>query len=204
MTSSDPVRVVDRMMSALGGRSAITALRSLAVEADCTGPEGEFVTRVESLRPGCAFFRQTEGDRTTEVWTTPERTWTTGTDGDARDLDTGVRAYVRSHEFHLLLLEFDVRFGDSRIGGHGDLISFTDENGQPGALQIDSDGVPQVLTQNPEGADGPIRIEFDDWETIDGLLYFRSFVLSEGDARTFAYRYRTLDPNGVDPARFDA
>ena len=108
--------ILDRMFAALGGREAISGLRSLSVEADCTGPDGGFVTRVESFRPGSVYFAQSAGDRATEVWSTKERTWRDDAEAGTRDLGEGVRHFVRAHEFHLLLFELESRFSNHRQG----------------------------------------------------------------------------------------
>jgi hypothetical protein len=202
--------LLDPMLAALGGRAAIERLQSLSVEADCTGPGGEFRTRVESARPGAVYFRQAAGDQVTEIWSTPERTWTVDAAGAARDLDDGVRAFVRGHEFHLLLFEIESRFSNFRTDEPGaeegrpcDRILMEDEGDQPAAICIDSaNALPLVLELEPAGAEGALQIFFGDWERIEGLSYFRSFTLLEGTEREFTYRYRELIPNGAG-VRFD-
>jgi hypothetical protein len=78
-----------------------------------------------------------------------------------------------------------------------------DESGHPASLCIDeSDGMPVALEVNPPGAQGPIRIRFDDWREVEGIRYFHFFELTEGPERTFTYRYRSLEPNGVAADRF--
>ena len=51
VASSDSPAAVEAMLTALGGREAIGQLRSLSVEAACSGPGGEFRTWVESFLP---------------------------------------------------------------------------------------------------------------------------------------------------------
>jgi hypothetical protein len=202
--------LVDRMMTALGGRDAIESLRSLAVEADCTGPGGEFRTRVESFRPGATYFHQAAGERATEIWSTAERTWRRDAEAGLVELDQGVRSFVRGHEFHLLLFELESRFSNRRLADATEiqgracrLIVMEDESGHPASICIDeSDGMPVVLEMNPPGAEGPIRIHFDDWREVEGLRYFHSFELTEGPARTFTYRYQSLQPDSVAADRF--
>ena len=202
--------LIDRMMTVLGGRDAIESLRSLAAEADCTGPGGEFRTRVESFRPGATYFHQVAGERTTEIWSTAERTWRRDADAGLAELGRGVRYFVRGHEFHLLLFELESRFSNHRLADateiHGRAcrrIAMEDESGHPASICIDeSDGMPIALEMNPPGAQGPIRIRFDDWREVEGIRYFHSFELTEGPARTFTYRYRSLEPDSVAADRF--
>ncbi|MGD8377530.1 MAG: hypothetical protein PVF68_15465 [Acidobacteriota bacterium] len=210
--AADADALIDRMMNALGGREAIGALGSLAVEADCTGPDGEFRTRVESLRPGSVYFRQAADGRVTELWSTPERTWRADPEGGTSGVDAGVRPFLRGHEFHLLLFELESRFSSHRRGDAVEVggrscrkVEMEDDSGHPAAVCIDeSDGTPLMLEMNPEGAAGPIRIHFTDWREVEGLRYFHAFELTEGPERTFTYRYRILVPDGVDPNRFAA
>jgi len=54
-------RSIDRMLEALGGRDRIAALESLAVRADCSGPNGDFTTEVVSMAGGRTWFRQVSG-----------------------------------------------------------------------------------------------------------------------------------------------
>ena len=62
--------------------------------------------------------------------------------------------------------------------------------------------MPVALEMNPPGAEGPIRIRFDDWREVEGIRYFYFFELTEGPERTFTYRYRSLEPNSVAADRF--
>lgn len=207
---ADTQPLIDRMMRALGGRDAIQALRSLKVEADCTGPGGEFQTRVESFRPGATYFHQAAGDRATEIWSTAERTWRRDAEAGLAELDPGVRSFVRGHEFHLLLFELESRFSNHRLADTTEikgracrLIAMEDESGHPATICIDeSDGMPVALEMNPPGAEGPIGIRFDDWREVKGLRYFHFFELTEGPERTFTYQYRSLEPDSVAADRF--
>ena len=192
---------VDAVLESLGGRTAIEQLHSLATEADCDGPEGAFITRVESRRPGLVHFRQTGDGFQTEVWSTPTRTWTETPEGE-RDLSDSVRLFVRSHEFHLTLIEFDLRFSNVQSVG-GLRLNATDESGQPAVLTVDDNHLPVALETNPAGAEGPVAVIFEDWHEIDGLKYFRSFRLTEGPDRVFTYRFGDIVPNGDVPDLFD-
>ena len=200
---------IDTMIAALGGRQAISELRSLAVEADCEGPDGAFVTRVESFRPDSVYFRQTAGDEATEIWSTSDHTWQLDAETGPKELE-GARPFLRAHEFHMLLFELETRFSDHRLGETGGgssascrRIEMVDRSGQPAAVCIgQSDGLPLSLELNPAGAQGPIRIEFQDWRAIQGVQYFHSFVLTEGADRTFTYRYRSIEPDAVLAERF--
>lgn len=207
---SEPVELLDGMFAALGGREAIGELRSLSVEADCTGPGGRFRTRVESFRPGSVYFAQSADDQTTEIWSTSARTWRDDSETGTQDLGEGVRDFVRAHEFHLVLFELESRFSHHRLGERRLVqgqrcrsILMEDEAGHPASLCLaERDSLPLALELNPEDAQGGIEIIFNDWRLLEGLRYFFSFTLSEGDDRDFTYEYLTIGPNAVLAERF--
>lgn len=209
-TSGKADQLIDRMIEALGGREPIAALRSLAVEAHCSGPGGGFRTWVDSLRPGAVHFRQESEDGTMEIWSTAEATWSRGVEGGLELIDDGPRSFLRDHEFHLLILELETRFSEHRLGELVQLddvacrrIVMTDGAGRPAAVCVDeTDGLPLVLEMNPEGAAGPLRIRLADWREIEGIRYFHSFVLTEGSDRTFTYRYEKIAPGAVSALDF--
>ncbi|MDH4036146.1 MAG: hypothetical protein OEY32_12255 [Candidatus Krumholzibacteria bacterium] len=206
-SQADPVA---RMTRALGGREAIGRLHSLSVAANCIGPDGHFRTWVESVRPGSVHFRQSDGVDSIAVWSTPDSTWLSDgarmVEGDPR-----VRAFVRGHEFHLDLFEIDTRFsghtvaGMDTVDGHACArVDMRDEGGSPAAIFIDEEsGLPRLLELNPAGAEGTLRIMFDDWREVAGLMVFFAFGMAEGPDRNFIYRYTEIVPNQVPPGLFD-
>jgi hypothetical protein len=208
--TTDAQPLIERVLDALGGREAIARLRSLSVEARCGGPGGDFVTRVDSFRPGLTYFKQTADDGEAEIWSNGEATWHRGADGGVEELPGPGRYFVRAHEFHLLLLELESRFSDHRLGAWSEvagrrcrLIEMTDESGQAAALCVaESDGLPLRLEMNPQGAEGAVRITFDGWRQIGDLWFFSGFTLTEGPERTFTYAYERIDLDTVTADRF--
>jgi hypothetical protein len=207
---ADATVLIDRMFEALGGRDAVAELRSLETDARCSGPGGDFRTRVDSFRPGFVFFQQSAGGQTTEVWSTPERTW--GGDGSStpQDLDPGFRSFVRAHEFHLMLFELESRFTNRRLGASEAVdgeparpLLMDDEDGRPAVLWLrERDAQPLVLELNPPGAAGPLRITFDDWRPVGELRCFHAFTLAEGPDRAFTYAFDVVAPGRVPAERF--
>jgi acetolactate decarboxylase len=192
-----------RLLEFLGTAKARDAVESLSTHAECSGPGGEFRTRVSSARPHFAYFEQESERGTTRLWSLPERTWTRNQQGDTEPLPDAVRAFVRGHEFHLHLVEFLQRFagyrlvGTERVGaGTGTRLDMRDETGHPAAVWVDPvSGRPLQLELNPPGAQGAIRITYETWEEIDGVRWFRDFVLTEGEDRVFRYHYTSIVPN---------
>lgn len=188
--------IVAGMLDAIGSRNARAAVRSLRTVAEGSGPDGLFVTSMTSIRPDAVYFHQENGLGTTEIWSTPERTWG-GSQGEAyAEFAPAVRDFVRNHEFHLLLLDMRERFSEFRYEGSetvdGDAcrrVAMTAESGDPASVCVrEADHLPAELALE-RGEEDPIRIEFGDWRRIDGLRLFHSFRLYEGTDDVFTYDY---------------
>jgi hypothetical protein len=196
--------IVGHMLEALGPESARANVRSLRTVAEGSGPNGLFVTSVTSIRPDTVYFHQQTGLGTTEIWSTPERTWG-GSRGEAyAEFGPSVRAFVRNHEFHLLLLDFRERFAGFTLDGTDSVgeetclrVAMSDEDGNDASVCVREDGwLPLELTLNSPEADGPIRIEFADWREVGGLALFHSFRLHEGADDVFTYDYVEISSSG--------
>ena len=208
--------VVRRSIEALGGPEAIRSVKSLRVQATCSGPRGPFETEVLSYRPESTLFRQESDRGSVEMVVVGDVGWTRDREsGEIKPLSAGMRSFVRSHEFHLLVLEMDQRYSDhaqadpdsDQEGGspaHCQLIEMRDRLNLPVSVCIASDtNLPARMTVTPaaEFGDDVIRITFEDWKRIDGVMYFHSFTLYQGEDE-FRYKYQSIQPNGVDPSIF--
>jgi hypothetical protein len=210
----DAQQIIAQMLDALGGKQAINDLRSLAVTAACSGPGGAFRTEVDSFRPGLVRFRQSSdqnsGDGANEIWSNPDRTWSLDSEGRAKEHAPGVRQFVRSHEFHFEIMEVLERFSGHRMGKTANLrdqacttVLMEDHAGQNASLCISNETrLPVMLEVNPEGAAGPVRVWFENWQWHDDLRYFHAFDLTEGPDRSFRYDYDSIRPNGASALRF--
>lgn len=204
--------LIAQMELALGGAKAIANLSSLSVIAQCSGPEGRFETRVDSFRSDWVRFRQSHSAGETDIWSAPRHTWSRSADGTVTQHGARERFFVRSHEFHFLVLELSTRFSGHRVGSATTIrgrrctpLLMEDEMGQDAMVCLDhTTRLPVVLEMNPNGATGPIRVYFDGWRTIDGVQLFGSFELTEGAERTFRYDYRTIEPRAVSALDFVA
>lgn len=189
--------VVGRMLDALGSEGARANVRSLRTIAEGSGPDGLSVTAVTSIRPDAVYFHQETGLGTTELWSTPERTWG-GSQGEAyAEYGPSVRAFVRNQEFHLLLLDMRRRFsgfafaGAETVNGEPCLrVTMTDASGETASVCVrEDDWLPVELRLRMPEAEGPVRIEFDDWRVVVGVNLFHSFRLYEGADDVFTYEY---------------
>ena len=67
--------VLQRALEAMGGADALAGIESLAVAADCTGPEGPFNTEVLSIPPDRTLFRQTSDERFVQMVISGDDGW---------------------------------------------------------------------------------------------------------------------------------
>lgn len=190
---------IDRMLQAFGRERARDNVRGLRTVAECSGPDGLFVTTVTSLRPDTVHFHQQKGLGATEIWSTPDRTWGGSNQEAFAELAPSIRKFVRGHEFHLMLIDLPNRFsnfamqGDDRVGDKPCLrITMTDEFGAAAALCIGkTDWLPIELQLTTQQADEPIRIEFADWQVVDEINWFHAFRLMEGSDE-FSYDFMEI------------
>jgi hypothetical protein len=204
--------MIDQIMKALGGVRAIEAVKSLAVVADCTGPNGDFVTQVSSLRPDKVLFWQELARGVTELMVVGEEAWSRNqATREWQSVSEGVVYFARGHEFHLWLLELDKRYHDHQLVGEemvGDRpcvkMTMKTADNLPAALWLDRDThlAHQWSYQLPEAFGGEmLRYVLEDWTAVGDLTLFHAFILYQGD-KTFTYNYRSIILNSVDPTLF--
>lgn len=195
--------VIDRMLAAMDAEGTRSTVQSLSTTAEGSGPTGLFVTTVTSIPPDSLYFRQISGTGTTEIWSTPDRTWGGRAGEEYEPLGREVRDFVRQHEFHLMLLDVRSRFsgfelqGEDTVGGEECLrVSMTAQAGGDASLCVGTrDWLPIELRLDPPAADGPIRIRFDDWKAVDGLRVFHSFELVEDAQDVYSWNYVDISFN---------
>ena len=94
--------MMDQIAKALGGLEAINKFESLAVVADCAGPNGTFVTQVSSLRPDRVMFRQESARGVTELMMAGKEGWSRNQEtGVWQPVSGDVVYFARGHEFHM-------------------------------------------------------------------------------------------------------
>jgi hypothetical protein len=204
--------IISRTVAKLGGDDTVKNLKSLAVVADCTGPNGDFVTQVSSLRPDKVLFRQGSARAVTELMVIGEEGWSRNqATREWQSVSEDVVYLARGHEFHLWLLELDKRYHDHQLVGEemvGDRpcvkMTMKTADNLPAALWIDRDThLPcQWSHQLPEAFGGEmLRYVLEDWTAVGDLTLFHAFTLYQGD-KTYTYNYRSITLNSVDPTLF--
>ncbi len=191
---------IGRMLEAFGSERARDNVRGLTTVAEANGPDGPFITTVTSIRPDTVHFHQQEGLSATEIWSTPDRTWGGSNQEAYAELAPGIRAFVRGHEFHLMLIDMPNRFsnfamqGEDQVGDKPCLrISMTDEFGAAASICIgEADWLPLELQLATEQSDSPISIEFADWRMVDGINWFHACQLTDASG-DFNFQFRQIE-----------
>ena len=206
--------MIDQVLEAMGGRGAIGKLESLSVVADCTGPNGAFVTAVSSLRPDKVLFQQHAPQGTTELIVIGDQAWLRDQETGATQPVSAANAYfARGHEFHLWLLELDKRYHDHQLVGE-EMVA--DTLCHKLTMRADDDSLVTLwldaTTYLPHQWQYPLPAAFGGdvlryvltaWRPVGGLTLFHAFTLYQGDT-IFTYTYRSIELNSVDPELFSA
>ncbi len=194
-------------IEAMGGSDKISAIENLAVRAECTGPDGPFVTEIISAKPDRVYMRQEQDGRISESVVVGDLGWTRHNKGRYEPLSAPYRYMIRGHEFHFMLFDINRRFsnhiftGKTKIGDRRCLnVTMTDNDGQPASICFDeSSKLPIAMTLVPPSDLGRDKIEivFDKWQRIGQVLYISSFTLTDGE-KIFTYQYRDYSRDLID------
>ncbi len=198
-------------IEAMGGSDKINAIENLAVRAECSGPDGPFVTKVISVRPDSVYMRQERGSEVSESVVVGDIGWGRKNKGKFEALSAPYRYMIRGHEFHFMLFDMDRRFtdhifvGNDKVAGRHCLkVNMTDNDGLPASVCFDESSklpVGMTLQSHPALGTGSIEIVFDKWQRIGEVLYISAFTLTDGD-KIFTYHYQNYSRDLVDNRLF--
>lgn len=180
-------------------------VETLDALAACTGPRGDFTTRVLSHRNGDMVFIQSHDDRegTTVAGIRDGQAWQRA---DAREVQEGgpvLTAFLRSHEFLMILVDPESRLSDPRRHELGsfrgtavETLALTDPAGNPFLIHYQDDDRPRGLTvTNPTPRGAPvIEVEYHGWQETQGLLLPAGLTIVHGD-ETFGYDFTGVGVN---------
>ena len=193
--------LVATAVEAMGGATAVAALDSLRVNAECTGPGGAYTSTVAWRRDGFTLMRQTDqtGERT--LLAEGDRVWRLEGATGSEELPAELAAMVHGHAFHPTLFELDRRFHEHRAAGSGEdgclRVEMLDEAGRPASVCLDPETrLPVRFSFLPAGPGGEIRMRLAGWRRVGELRYFNSFILEQGD-EVYRWVYSTIEPNGL-------
>lgn len=183
------------------------SVASIAVRAMVEGPQGEFVTTVQSTRDGRVNLNLA-GLLVAGV--TSQGSWQCSPEGAVITPDSVTLTMVRGHDLHMLLLHpswlgapsvDSVRtWGDDSVA----TLRFTDELGAPFLMHLRSaDSLPIALQLVNHSGQGPrdVVVEFNQWQMVSGLRLFTQATFLHG-ANRYVYNYQEIEVNTVPDSVF--
>ncbi len=176
-------RLVMSAERTMGGSDALARIYAIVAEARCTGPNGQYTTRVETLLPDAVRFRQVRPDRAPlEILVLDDRGWRFEAEGGTTTIDEPLRAMVRGNELHAMVVRMLERFpvleraGEVEFAGQPCLaLEGEDLTGRPATVYLRADdAVPAGfrLTDplSPDG--GAIIVDLADWRQVGDVRLF--------------------------------
>lgn len=206
-------RLVMSAERAMGGSDALARIYAIVAEARCTGPNGPYTTRVETLLPDSVRFRQVRSDRPPlEILVLDDRGWRFEPEGGTTTVDEPLRAMVRGHELHAMVVRMLERFpvleraGEAEFSGQPCLaLDGEDITGRPATVYLRAaDAVPAGFRLadplSPEG--DTIIVDLGDWREVGGVRLFHqaTFTTRTGVSR---WTYGTVSLDLSDAGTFE-
>ncbi len=205
--------IFDASIESIGGMHGVAGINSIAGIADCTSPNGSYITELYSARGDKLYFKQVRADRVPFIavvnglygWAIHPETQ------QVERLDSRTAAMILDHDLLMLPLVLTQRFKNPVVHGVTDLaqtpcvrMQATDNGGLPCELYFatDTHRLAGMILTNPIGNEGEmVRIIFAEWRPIDRILLPSTVVITDrsGDFR-FVFRNPSL--NSVDEAMF--
>jgi hypothetical protein len=183
------------------------AVTTIAVRAGVEGPQGEFVTLVNSARDGRVSINLA-GLLVAGV--NADGAWHCGPEANVVVPDDATLSMVRGHDLHMMVLHPSWLTGpllDSSRTYREDSVAtlrFTDALGAPLLMHISTrDTVPvavELVNHSGQGA-REVFVEFDNWQVVSGLRLFTQATFLNGGNR-YVYNYRDIVLNTVPDSAF--
>ena len=192
-------------VEAMGGAAAIATLGALEVTADCTGPNGPYVSQVAWRRDGRTVLRQSHRDGRRTMLAVGDEAWELDGKGRVKEpLAKGTAAMVHGHAFHPTLFGLDRRFHDHRAAGVGEggclRLGMLDDGDRPASACLDPETMlPARVSFTPAAGGGAIELVLSDWRRRGALLYFTELELRQGDEE-YRWVYSSIEPVASAPA----
>ena len=196
---------VSAMQRAIG--PAADSVASIAVDAMVDGPQGQFVTTVNSARDGRVSINLA-GLLVAGVGA--DGNWQCTPEGAVMVPDSATISMVRGHDLHMMLLHpswlgrpsvDSIRmYGPDTVA----TLRFTDQLGAPLLLHVrTADSLPAAAQLVNHSGQGPrdVVVLFENWQVISGLRLFTRATFAHG-ANRYVYNYREIDFNTVTDSAF--
>jgi len=206
--------IIDKSIKALGGQQIVESILSISGIADCTSPNGSYITELYSARTDRLVFKQIRAGRDPFVGIINGKyAWAFDPDTNkVEPLDDKSTAMIQGHDFLMLPLIIDQRFTQLEF------VTITDFGGEQCTkiIALDRLNMPCELyfnanthrfagfvLANPVGKDGEtVQIRFASWQKTHNILLPATVSITDksGD---FHFTFRQVSVNTVDESVFE-
>jgi hypothetical protein len=186
---------------AIGGDSAVRAVRVIETRAACEGPRGAYETNVISARDGRAIFEQRFPDGRFERATLTRTGGTVVTRDGTAPLDSVERTIIQGHEIAMLVIAPETRLSmptllpDTVFNGRPAVaVAFRDSRGSVVRwFFARSDSLPlgSVVADSRHPQGPPITLTIESWRTV-GRLRLPAQAVYNQSGSLFRFRFTTV------------
>jgi hypothetical protein len=209
---SSPTEIINRSLEAIGTKQARNRIVRITAVADCVGPNGKYLTEIDSAIDSRLIFSQTRSDGTKYLGVqNGQFRWKQSGDGEFSLTDAREGYVWRSHDYQRLALEIGSRFREFAYAGQEPFgatsavrLNAVDELGNPASVYFDqTDGkLIGFVIRNPfSQAREEIRTIFSDWRRVESvrLPMVATAIDKSGE---FVLRFGVIKINGQGLGRF--
>lgn len=208
----DPERAILEGRLYVADTDRLNAIRSLDALASCSGPSGDFTTRIWSHQSGDMVFVQRYGYRsdTLVAGIRDGRGWQRDSSSRIAPIGEEATAFFRGHDFLMTIIDPRGRLGEPVVARRdtfqGVAVVTVDFSGLGGAAvhYAADDARPIGITYpNPVSQEAPsTHAQFDDWRE-HGELRLPQVIRLIQDESIWEYRFTSVGINTVQPEEFD-
>ena len=196
---------------AMGGK-AVDGVQSITSSADCNGPNGPYITNLQSTRDGKFFFEQLRSEqRPFQAWIIGQEGMGTGQSGNKVALGSHHVAMIKSHDFQMIPLNFQHRYDGVEIQEQAEFngkrchqVQFIDEMGQVCHAYFDVEThlwVGMALANSLKQDGSIVIVTINNWQEIEGILLPQSITATDNTG-DFNLQFNTITLNTVDETIF--
>lgn len=183
-------------------------IRTFITEADCVGPKGTYTTVLHS-GPDYTYFKQTYSysDNSFEAVIINDSAFQLVNDSISGALDKEIISALKSHEFHMILIDLKERFhqfSEPEYLSNQIKIDALDELNNPIAIYVgkDSPEVQSITMRNPGDTTETINFSYTDWQLIQGIRLPKHIIIQQGKDKTFTFDFTKVEVNSKDFQRW--
>lgn len=175
-------------------------IRNFMTEAECCGPKGDYKTIVYS-DSGYTYFRQMYSYSNTpfEAVIVENEGHQIENDSLGDSLNKETIAALKSHEFHMILLDLDKRFHQfGKLETHGNQIrvSALDNLNNSVSISFTKDQrVESITMRNPGDTTEVIRFAYSNWKTVQGIILPLRVSIQQGADKKFEFEFTRVEIN---------